>query len=160
MSKSTVLLVELHMMKQRLERTDVCCRIRWSHREQTSFWETQVSNNLRTSAKQKKQKDKSSLSVSLSLTCLHKMQMSPACFQQGRRICISKKKQQHSTVDTGSYITYTQSPKCTQSIQKENIDLPTPSFHFGWESDKCQENKQCSQGFPRKFPREAKKNDL
>lgn len=48
-NKNKVLLVELHMTKQRLERTDVCCRIRWSHSEQTSFWEKQVSSSLQTS---------------------------------------------------------------------------------------------------------------
>lgn len=45
-SRRTVLLVELFMMKQRLARTDVCCRIRWSHREQTSFCERQVNSSL------------------------------------------------------------------------------------------------------------------
>lgn len=84
------------------------------------------------------------------------MQMSPARFQQGWRICISKKKQQHITVDTRSCIT--QSQEWTKAIKKKvDVDLPTPSFHFGWESDKCQENKLCSQGFPHKFPKEAKK---
>lgn len=95
MSKSTVLLVELHMMKQRLERTDVCCRIRWSQSEQTSFWETQVSSNLQTL-----EKINTSLLVPLSHMSTENAVVSPACFQQGRRIGISKKKQQHSSVDT------------------------------------------------------------
>lgn len=30
--------------------------------------------------------------------------------------------------------------------------LLTPSFHFGWELHKCQENRQCSRGFPHRFP--------
>lgn len=47
--ESEVLLVELHMMKQRLEHTDACCRIRWSHREQTSFWDKHINSNLKTS---------------------------------------------------------------------------------------------------------------
>lgn len=53
MSRNTVLLVELFMMKQKLERTDVCCRIRWSHREQTSFCERQVSSSLQKSPKER-----------------------------------------------------------------------------------------------------------
>lgn len=45
-NKSPVLLVELLMMKHRLERTDGCCCIRRRHRAETSFWETHVSSNL------------------------------------------------------------------------------------------------------------------
>ena len=41
-----LLLVELHMMKQRLEHTEVCCRTLSSHREDTSLWDTQVSSSL------------------------------------------------------------------------------------------------------------------
>lgn len=36
--------------------------------------------------------------------------------------------------------------------------LLTLSPHSDWESHKCQENKQCSRGFPRIFPREAQEN--
>lgn len=96
------------------------------------------------------------LSQSLRPTCLHKMQMSPACFQDGRRICIPKKEQQHSTVDTQGIALIRMNHNIVQNLWKDN--LPTLSLHFRWASDKCQENKQCSQGFPRKFPREAKQD--
>lgn len=36
--------------------------------------------------------------------------------------------------------------------------LLTLSPHSDWESNKCQENKRCSRGFPRIFPREAQEN--
>lgn len=38
--------------------------------------------------------------LSLSRASLQKMQMSPAHFEKSWRICVTKKKQQHSTVDT------------------------------------------------------------
>lgn len=131
------------MMKQRLERTDVCCRIRWSHREQTSFWERQVSSSLQVS-----QKRDEHLASSLRFG-LWKVQMSPARFQQGWRICVSKKQQQHLPVDAGRNCIY------RFTITPWLLDILcalTPGFHFGWESHKCQENRRCFRGFPHKSP--------
>lgn len=47
------------------------------------------------------------LAHSLCFICLPKIQMSPACFQDGRRICVSKKKQQHSSVDAQGAVLFT-----------------------------------------------------
>lgn len=58
------------------------------------------------------------------------MLKSPAGFQQRRRICISKKKQQHITVDTVSSITHTQPQQWTKSIQKKKKKLIYPPQAF------------------------------
>lgn len=87
--KNKVLLVELDMMKQRLVRTDGCCRIRSSQREQTSFWETQVSSNL------VKKNSINMYYISLSRLChdLRKYEHLLVSRMVGGSICISKEKQ-------------------------------------------------------------------
>lgn len=141
-SRKTVLLVELFMMKQRLARTDVCCRIRWSHREQTSFCERQVNSSL-----QKAQNRKMKASM-----------VHFAWYFSGnwnRHLLVSSRvggsASPRSSNSTALWpqrvMSFTSS--WSQSGKKY---LLTPSFHFGWESRKCQENRRCSRGFPHRFP--------
>lgn len=130
------------MMKQRLERTDVCCRIRWSHREQTSFWERQVSSSLQISKKetwtlgfftpfQSLERANVTCSFPAGLEGLRPQEEAAAPPCGRRRNCFYR------------FIT---------QWLLDILYALTPSFHFGWESHKCQENRRCFRGFPHKFP--------
>lgn len=150
MSKRKVLLVELHIMKRRLGRTDVWRCIRWSHREPTSFWETQVSTNLQTWS----EKQNIALSVRLSHTSTENANVT-CLFPEGLEDpCLQREATAQHCGPTGDLFE-TKWLTTVWNIQLLRLRMFTQGLHSGWEPDTCQENKPCSQGFPHKFPKET-----